>query len=86
MGCNTSLKHHFFVLPFEFLFPENFGAFSDERGGRFHQDISQMENMYSGKWSPNMLGDFCWSLIWQTSTGEYESKEGEVVYNDDSFL
>jgi hypothetical protein len=37
-----------------------------------------MEKMYSGKWSPDMFGDSCWSLIWQTPIGEYEAKEGEM--------
>jgi hypothetical protein len=39
----------FFALPFEFIFPDRLGAFSDEGGRRFHQEISQMEKMYSGK-------------------------------------
>jgi hypothetical protein len=35
----------------EFFSPENIGALSNEYGERFHQDISQMEKRYSGKWS-----------------------------------
>jgi len=46
------------------------GAVSDEHGERFHQDTSQVENPYSGKWSPNMLADYCWSLIRETPPGE----------------
>ena len=35
---------------------------SDEHGEWFHQDISEMDNRYIGKWSPAMLADFCWNL------------------------
>ena len=61
MGCNMSLKIHFLHSHLEF-FPENLGSVSDEQGERFHQDISLMEKRYKGKWSPNMLADYCWNL------------------------
>ena len=71
MGCNMSLKLHFLDSHLDF-FPENMGAVSDEHGERFHQDISQLEKRYSGKWNPNFLADFCWTLIRETSTTEYK--------------
>jgi len=37
---------------------------------KFRQDISQIEKRYTGKWSPNMLADYCWSFIRETPTGE----------------
>lgn len=43
-------------------FPDNLGAVSNEHGERFHQDILNMENRYQGKLSPNMLGDYCWTI------------------------
>jgi hypothetical protein len=52
------------------FFPENMRAVSDKHGEGFHQKISQTENRYGGKWSPNMLADYCWSLIMETPTGE----------------
>lgn len=61
LGCKMSLKVHFMHSHVEF-FPFNFADISDEHGERFHQDISEMENRYKGKWSPAMLADFCWSL------------------------
>ena len=61
MGCNMSLKIHFLHSHLEF-FPENLGSVSDEQGERFHQDISLMEERSEGKWSPNMLADYCWNL------------------------
>jgi hypothetical protein len=36
--------------------PENMGAISNEYGESFHQDIFQMEKMYSGKWSFQYVG------------------------------
>jgi len=37
-----------------------------------------MEKMYSGKWSPHMLADHCWSLTKGTPVGKYEAKEDKV--------
>ena len=50
--------------------PENMGAVSAEPGEKFYQDISEYEKTYSGKWSPDMLAGYCWSLIRETLTGE----------------
>ncbi|KDR14492.1 hypothetical protein L798_10189 [Zootermopsis nevadensis] len=45
-----SLKMHFLNSNLNFS-PDNFGSVSDEHGGRFHQDISNLEGRYQGKWS-----------------------------------
>jgi hypothetical protein len=58
VGCNMSLKVHFLDSHLDF-FPVNVGAVSDEHGELSHQDMSNMENQYQGKWSPNMLADYC---------------------------
>jgi len=47
VGCNMSLKMHFFLHLN--LFPLNCGGVCDEYGERFHQDISVMEYRYKGK-------------------------------------
>jgi hypothetical protein len=44
------------------VFPENLGTVNDQHGERFHQDISNMEKRYQGKWSLSMLVDYCWTL------------------------
>ena len=62
MGCRMSLKIHFLHSHLNF-FPPNLGAVSDEHGERFHQDITQMESNYQGKWNPGMMEDFCWMLL-----------------------
>jgi len=51
------------------------GAFSDEHGRRFLHDISKIEKRYSAKLSPNMLVDYCWSLIRETPTGESKKQK-----------
>jgi hypothetical protein len=55
-----SLKVHFLDSQLDF-FPESLGAASAEYRQRFHQDISNMEKRYQGKWSLSMLADYCWT-------------------------
>ncbi|KAH9633685.1 hypothetical protein HF086_012611 [Spodoptera exigua] len=50
------------------------GAVSDEHGERFHQDISDMEKRYQGKWSPNMLADYCWTIKRDQPEAKYSRK------------
>ena len=59
MGCRMSLKIHFLHSHLNF-FPENLAAVSDENVERLHEDIMKMETNYRGKWSPSIMGDFCW--------------------------
>ena len=62
LGANISIKLHFLHchLP---RFPENLGDVSDdEQGERFHQDISDMEVRYQGRWDATMLAEYCWSI------------------------
>jgi hypothetical protein len=47
---------------------------SDEHGERFHQDLKYFEQRYQGFWDPNMLGDYCWSIIRKTAVGSYKKK------------
>jgi hypothetical protein len=54
------------------------GDVSDENSERFHQDISQMEKRYSSTWNPNMLADYCWTLVRKTPTEEYEKKDDKM--------
>jgi hypothetical protein len=61
LGCNMSLKMHFLFSHLDF-FRDNLGAVSDEQGERFHQEFSEMEKRYQGRWDPAMLGDYCWTL------------------------
>jgi hypothetical protein len=73
MGCNMSLKIHFLHSHLDF-FPQCLGAVSDEHGERFHQDIAVIEKRYQGKWSVNMLSDYCWSIIRDVPETNYKRK------------
>jgi len=67
-----SLKTHFLHSHFDFFFPANCQALSDENGERFHQDISLMEKRYEGKWNCAMLADYCWTLARDAPSMEYK--------------
>ena len=74
LGCRMSLKMHFLHSHLD-VFPPNLGEVSDEHGERFHQDILVMETKYQGRFNPNMMGDYCWFLQWETSsTHKHNSK------------
>lgn len=69
-GCNMSLKVHFLYSHVNY-FPENLGAYSEEQGERFHQDIKDAERRYQGRWNTNMMADFCWLLLRETPDEKY---------------
>ena len=50
LQCNMSVKVRFLLSHLDY-FPENLGAFSEEQGERFHQDIKVMEKRYKGRWN-----------------------------------
>ena len=56
-----SFKVHFLFSHMD-IFPDNFGAVSDEQGKRFHQDLMAVEERYQGRWDRHMLADYCWSI------------------------
>lgn len=62
IGARMSLKMHFLMSHLD-KFPENLGAFSDEHGERFHQEMLSIEKRFSGKFQTSMLGDYCWSIL-----------------------
>jgi hypothetical protein len=74
-----SLKVHFLVSHLNYL-TENLGAVSDEHGERFHQDISNMEKRYQGKWSLSMLADYCWTLMRDVPQVTYSRKSTTVTF------
>ncbi|KAK8374315.1 hypothetical protein O3P69_018357, partial [Scylla paramamosain] len=44
-------------------FKVNMGAYSEEQGERFHQNIMNFEQRYQGYFNENMMGDYIWGLI-----------------------
>jgi hypothetical protein len=61
MGCRRSLKVH--ILDAHLDKFKNTGAYSEEQGGRFHQDMLDFECRYQGQYNENMMGDYVWGLI-----------------------
>ena len=57
MGCRMSMKVHMLDAHLD-GFKENLGAYSEEHGERFHQDIKDFESRYQGQYNENMMGDY----------------------------
>ena len=60
-------------------FKENLGAYSEERGERFHHDIKYFESRYEGQYYENMMGDYIWGLI-RESDLEYRRKRRKTTH------
>ncbi|PNF41332.1 hypothetical protein B7P43_G16974 [Cryptotermes secundus] len=68
-GCRMSLKVHFLHSHVDY-FPQNLGAYSEEQGERFHEDVHDIKRRYQGRWNANMLADYCWMIKWETENGK----------------
>ncbi|GBL75064.1 hypothetical protein AVEN_243845-1 [Araneus ventricosus] len=49
-GCKMSLKVYFMHSHIDY-FPEYLGAYSEEQGERFHQDVRDIERRCHGRWT-----------------------------------
>ncbi|KAL4706484.1 hypothetical protein ACJJTC_015682 [Scirpophaga incertulas] len=78
IGCRMSLKMHMLHSHLD-KFKNNMGAYSEEQGERFHQDIMEFERRYQGQYTESMMGDYIWGLIRETST-EHERKSKTVHF------
>jgi hypothetical protein len=74
-----SLKVHFLDSHLDF-FLENLGAVRDEHRERFHQDISNMEKRYQGKWSLSMLAEYCWTLKRDVPQATHSRKSTTAIF------
>lgn len=61
IDCNVTVKMHYLINHLH-QFPPNLGAFSDEQGEKFHQDVLPHEIRYKGKDLTHMLADYVWML------------------------
>ena len=59
-------------------FKKNLGAYSEEHGECFHQDIKYFECGYQRQYNKNMMGDYIWGLI-QESDLQYQQKSRKKV-------
>ena len=57
-----SLKVHILDTHLE-RFKQNMGAYSEEQGECFHQDILDFEHRYQGQYNENMMLDYIWGLL-----------------------
>ena len=78
MGCRMSIKVHMLDAHLD-EFKENLGAYSEEHGERFHQDIKDFESRYQGQYNKNMMGDYIWGLI-RESDLEYRRKSRKTTH------
>jgi hypothetical protein len=78
MGCRMSLKVHILDAHLD-KFKENMGAYSEEQGERFHQDILDFECRYQGQYNENMMGDYIWGLI-RESDLQYNRKSRKTTH------
>lgn len=54
--CLMSLRDQILDAPLD-KFKENIGAYSEEQGERFHQNMVDFERSYQGQHNMNMMGD-----------------------------
>ena len=62
MGCRMLMKVHMLDVHLD-EFIKNLGAYFEEHGERFHQDIKDFESRYQGQYNKNMMGDYMKELI-----------------------
>lgn len=65
LGINITIKMHSLICHLD-IFKESCGAYSDEQGERFHQDLKKNEADYAGKNMARGLARYCWKLIRET--------------------
>ena len=60
--CKMFFKVHMLDANLD-QFMENMGAYSEELGERFLQDILYFERRYPGQYHKRIMGDYIWRLI-----------------------
>ncbi|GBL85452.1 hypothetical protein AVEN_34633-1 [Araneus ventricosus] len=83
--CKMSLKVHFLHFHND-CFPESLGAYSEEQGERFHQDVRDIERRYQGRWDVNLLDDYCWMLRRETGLGKRKCVRKSIREKKKRFL
>ena len=80
LGARMSLKTHFYNSHLEF-FPHNLGDISNKHGKRFCQETAIMKTLYQGRFSPNMMDDYCWTLQCESDSCSYKCKSGDQKHD-----
>ncbi|UYV74727.1 hypothetical protein LAZ67_12000719 [Cordylochernes scorpioides] len=71
LGVNMSIKVHYLHSHLD-KFPDNLGAYSDEQGERFHQDMKVKEERYQGVWDCHIMAYYGWNLSLDLSEYTYK--------------
>jgi len=79
MGCRMSVKLHMLDAHLG-NFKENLGAYSEEQGERFHQDVQEFERRYVGQYDANMMGDYIWNLVRDSPDANHKRKSRRRVH------
>ncbi|UYV70821.1 hypothetical protein LAZ67_8000735 [Cordylochernes scorpioides] len=82
LGVNMIIKVHYLHSHLD-KFPDNLGAYSDEQGERFHQDMKVMEERYKGVWDCHMMADYCWNLSRDLPKYTYKRKSKMLKFMKD---
>lgn len=65
-----NFKAHFLYSHYDY-FPESIWTYCEEQEKRVHQDVSDIERIYQGRWEVNVLDDYCWKLLrWKKEDGK----------------
>ncbi|UYV68576.1 hypothetical protein LAZ67_6000124 [Cordylochernes scorpioides] len=80
LGVNMSIKVHYLHSHLD-KFPDNLGAYSDEQGERFYQDMKVMEERYQGVC--HMMADYCWNLSRDLPEYTYKRKSKRLKFMKD---
>lgn len=62
MRCRMSLKRRMLDTYLE-KFKENMGAYSENQGERFHQDVKEIEHRYQSHCNKKIMGDNIWGQV-----------------------
>ena len=83
LGCRMSVKLHFLYSHLQY-FSDNLGDYSEEQGKRFHQDTSEMERRYQGRWNVAMLVDYYWSQKRQNPAAQHKRQSKKRCFESNS--
>lgn len=72
IGCNMSLKIHFLHSHLDYL--KIWEPLVMNKASDSIRILFNMEKRYQGKWSPNMLADYCWTLKRDVLDAKYSRK------------
>ena len=80
MGCKMSFKVLILDVHLD-EFKENMGAYSEEQGKRFHQDILDFELRYQEQYNERKIGDDMWEFFIKVTDSIIINLEKPYIFN-----